>query len=289
MRDDFAVFILSHGRANNVKTIGLLKNINYTGKTYIIIDDEDKMADEYYKRYGDMVIMFDKKKSAELTDTADNIQDRRAVVFARNTVHQIASDLKLTYFLVLDDDYNGWLFRYVEGEKLKSVNLRVADKLFEATLRFLDVSNAKAIAYAQGGDFIGGAENELFHKGIIRKAMNVFFCRTDRPFQFYGKINEDLTTYIYLGSQGHLFFTLTKSSINQVQTQKNVGGLTDIYLDLGTYVKSFYSVMYMPSCVSISPMGVKNKRLHHRVKWDSAVPKIIEERYRKRSDLNGRG
>lgn len=282
MRDDFAVFILSHGRADNMKTVKLLESINYTGKTYIIIDDEDPTADEYYKRFGDMVVMFNKKEAAKKTDTADNIQDRRAVVFARNMVHEIAKDLGLTYFVVLDDDYTGWMFRYADDKSLRSVSLKSADDLFEATLKFLDASNAKAVAYAQGGDFIGGAENQLFHKGIIRKAMNVFFCRTDRPFQFYGKINEDLTTYVYLGSQGDLFFTLTKAHIIQTQTQANQGGLTDIYLDLGTYVKSFYSVLYMPSCVSVAPMGDKKKRLHHKVRWENAVPKILDESYRKR-------
>ena len=41
MRNDFAVLILSHGRPNNIKTIKALENANYTGKYYIVIDNED--------------------------------------------------------------------------------------------------------------------------------------------------------------------------------------------------------------------------------------------------------
>ena len=41
MRDDFAAFILSHGRANNIKTVKALKEGNYTGKWYFLLDDED--------------------------------------------------------------------------------------------------------------------------------------------------------------------------------------------------------------------------------------------------------
>ena len=35
---NFAVFILSHGRANNVITIKTLRDVGYTGKIYIIIN-----------------------------------------------------------------------------------------------------------------------------------------------------------------------------------------------------------------------------------------------------------
>ena len=67
------------------------------------------------------------------------------------------------------------------------------------------------------------------------------------------------------------------NSIVQKETQSNAGGLTDIYLELGTYVKSFYSVIAAPSCVKVALMGDKQMRLHHAVTWKNAVPKIIRE------------
>lgn len=57
--------------------------------------------------------------------------------------------------------------------------------------------------------------------------------------------------------------------------------MTDVYLDSGTYLKSFFSVMYMPSAVKIKMMGYIEKRLHHHVDWNKAVPKIVSEKYRK--------
>ena len=44
-------------------------------------------------------------------------------------------------------------------------------------------------------------------------------------------------------------------ALNQKQTQKNKGGMTDIYMSQGTYVKSFYTVMMMPSSVKVGVMG----------------------------------
>jgi hypothetical protein len=35
--------------------------------------------------------------------------------------------------------------------------------------------------------------------------------------------------------------------------------------------------------VTISEMGANHRRIHHRINWDAAVPKIMNERYRKAS------
>ena len=67
----FAVFILSHGRANDLKTAVMLKKYNYTGDWYVVIDDEDNQADIYKAKFGDRVIQFCKKEIADRTDTGD--------------------------------------------------------------------------------------------------------------------------------------------------------------------------------------------------------------------------
>ena len=56
--------------------------------------------------------------------------------------------------------------------------------------------------------------------------------------------------------------------------------MSEMYQDQGTYVKSFYSVMYNPSSVKVGLMGAVNKRLHHKVNWNKSVPKIIDSKYR---------
>ena len=90
MHKDFAVFILSHGRPENVVTYNSLKRCGYTGKIYIIIDNEDKKIDEYKKIFGEKVIVFDKKKVSKTFDEFDNLSDRRSVVYARNASFEIA-------------------------------------------------------------------------------------------------------------------------------------------------------------------------------------------------------
>ena len=107
--------------------------------------------------------------------------------------------------------------------------------------------------------------------------MNSFVCDTAKPFLFRGRINEDVNTYVSLGGTGDLFFTDMQLQLDQLLTQSNTGGMTELYLDSGTYVKSFYTVMAAPSCTSINWMGRFNKRLHHKINWRKAVPLIIPE------------
>lgn len=278
--DDFAVFILTHGRPDRIHTLKTLEKQGYTGDWYLIIDNEDKMADEYYKNYGDKVIMFDKKAISLTFDTADLSDDRRAIVYARNACFQIAKELSIKYFVEFDDDYTSFNLRYPKDGKLVARMLENLDDIFEMMLDFLEDTQALTVCFSQGGDHIGGLTGR-WKKGLIRKVMNSFFCRTDRAFQFLGRVNEDVNTYTYLGSKGELMLTTTDLMLVQLQTQSNQGGMTDLYLDSGTYLKSFYTVMYMPSAVEMREMGTVNRRLHHHVKWNNCVPMILNERYKK--------
>jgi len=283
MRDDFAVFILTHGRADNVITLRSLKEANYTGKYYLVVDNQDSDVDKYISKYGkDKVIVFDKKDVASRTDTGDNFGEMSAVIFARNACFEIAKELELKYFLELDDDYTCFSYRFIEPELniLKEIYTKQLDSVINLMLNYLEKTNALTIAFAQNGDFIGGIGSR-WKKGLLRKAMNSFFCRTDRPINFAGTMNEDVSMYTSRGSRGDLILSITLFSIHQKQTQTTKGGMTDVYKNSGTYTKSFYSVMYSPSCVKISLLNTAFKRVHHKVLWNNCVPKIIDEEYRK--------
>ena len=151
----------------------------------------------------------------------------------------------------------------------------------DKTNELFNSSGALTVCFAQGGDFIGGIDNPNFYKGLLRKAMNSFFCKVDNPIDFRGTMNEDVTTYTTLGSRGELLLTVTKANITQKPTQSLAGGMSEVYQETGTYMKSFYSVMSMPSAVKVSAMGDKHTRIHHKINWQCCVPKILNERWKK--------
>lgn len=274
MRDDFAIFVLSHGRADRVETVETVRRAGYSGRLYVVIDDEDPQRAEYLSRYGEAVVEFSKKQLVGTFDIGDNLPARNVVVFARNACWSIAKRLGVRYFLVLDDDYTGFLYTYTGSMRPKRVMIRSTfDQMVNAMLDFyIGVPSLLTLATAQGGDFIGGEKTETRLK---RKAMNSFFCDAERPFEFVGRINEDVNTYVLAATRGQLMLTATAVQLNQHETQQNAGGLTDAYLDSGTYAKSFYSVMMAPSCVRVSDMGRYDRRIHHRIRWANAAPKIL--------------
>jgi len=278
MRDDFAVLILTHGRPHNVKTLKMLKNANYNGRWYIVIDDEDASASEYHKLYGKNVIQFSKKEIAIDFDQGDNFNDMRAIFYARNACWGIAQRLSLKYFMQMDDDYEAIYWCFDEEKKYTETPIKDINSVLEKMIIFFSKTQLHSVAFAQNGDLMGGHNCNLM-KAVKtkRKAMNTFLCDTSKPFEFIGRVNEDVNTYTASQRQGVTFMTLNSIKIRQTQTQKNKGGMTDLYRDSGTYVKSFYTVMYAPSCAKIGQMGYTNQRLHHRIDWDAAAPLILRE------------
>lgn len=281
MRDDFAIFILSHGRPELVNvTIHSLTKARYSGRWYIVLDTEDETAPQYVERWGaDRILTFDKDEVAKTFDLADNGGSRGVIIYARNAVDKLAADLGLRYYQQLDDDYNYFAHRLNEDGRLHYVFTRHYDDVIDTFIDFLEDSGALTVAFAQGGDFIGGIWGS-YRKPILRKAMNTFIARVGRPIRFVGRINEDVNTYVWRGGQGELFLTSTDFAIDQAVTQEQTGGMSAAYLD-GTYRKSFYTVMFAPSCVKVSTIGRISHRMHHQIRWNNAVPKIVSGQWHK--------
>lgn len=285
MRDDFAIFILTHGRPHNQYTLQELQKRNYPGKWYLIIDNEDDTADEYFRLYGkDHVVQFDRiaQYNRHDFDIGDNFNsNRNTIVYARNMCFPIAEQLGLKYFWEFEDDYTDFTTRIqITKDNLTQIYVEDFEAIVNALIDFIDSTNVTTIAMSQVGDWLGGVHGQMFKEKIKRKAMNTFLCRVDRPFTFLGRMNDDVNTYVVEGSRGMIFLTIRDLIMRQLETQKNTGGNTEMYLNFGTYIKSFYSVMMAPSCVSISCMGQTHRRIHHHIDWNTAVPKIISSKFK---------
>lgn len=298
---EFCVLILTHGRPDSVVTLKSLNRFGYTGDWFLVCDDEDKTLDQYRKNFGnEKVIVFSKEEIAQQIDEGDNFSDRRAIIYARNASFDIARKLGYKYFLQLDDDYDSFRWRVspeIEySSKMLSTDLsyQCLDKVFDIMLDYLIATpRLTTICMAQSGDFIGGGGSKMMTDQYRRKVMNSFFCDVDRQFEFSGRINEDVNAYTTLAHRGALMLTTAFVSLNQKTTQQNKGGMSGIYLDGGTYIKSFYTVLGHPSGVKISvlfntsarkknaPKTNNQFRVHHRISWDNTAPKILKESVKK--------
>jgi len=282
MKNDFVVFIPTYRRPFKVNTIQTLRGAGYTGEIVLVCSEDDDTLEEYKKLF-DNIEVFDKDNYRGTFDMGDNFKEKGTVLFARNVIFDIAKRLNKKYFLVLDDDYSCFNFRfndkYVYVTKKIKKNL---DGIFDLIVDYYKTIPALSIALAQTGEYIGGKKGGLGTEiAIKRKIMNSFFCSVDRPFKYMGRMNDDVNTYVRLGNTGELVFQTNQLCIQQGLTQQTEGGLTEMYIDNGTYVKSFYTVMYAPSCTKINLMGNKNKRLHHVISWNNACAKILREDVKK--------
>lgn len=284
--NNFCVFVISHGRPDKVVTLKTLKKCGYDGPLFIVCDNEDKTVEQYRQNFGsDAVLLFDKLHYASLVDSCDNFQNRRTTTHARNACFDLAKERGFEYFLVLDDDYR--TISLVDEKQKNTTDIPLVDlnNVCKLCICFLESDcRIDSVCFMQSGDTMGGMES--FEKWVRffpfnrRKAMNSFFCKTSRRFWFFSRLNEDVNTYLSLGSVGRLFMTIPQIMIQQTRTQSTKGGMSEAYLASGTYVKSFYTVMICPSFAKATfqpQMG----RIHHRIAWNNAVPKIIDECHKK--------
>ncbi len=225
----FCVFIISHGRPDDVLTKRTLNKCGFTGPLFIVCDSEDKALDQYRKNHGaGMVLVFDKPFYASKVDSCDNFQNRRTTTHARNACFDLAEKMGFDYFLVFDDDY--YRFSLIRQNDV-TTNDHPAKNIGEQikkTFCFLDSDERiKSICWMQTGDTIGGMESfndwERIFPFSKRKAMNSFFCKTSRRFWFFSRLNEDVNTYLSLGSRGDIFMTIPQVLLQQKATQKACG------------------------------------------------------------------
>lgn len=284
MRNDFCVFIPTHGRARNVRTVDTLREEGYTGRIYIVVDDEDADLPAYKKKYKDNVLVFSKDEIAPRIDRMNNFNIRNTVLFAREAIQLLARDtIKVAHYIVLDDDYESFQYMFNAHGEFTHKKILNLDRIFDIMVDFLINTGATVLAMCQMGDFFGG-ENGFFGKKIRldRKIMNTFVCDSQKPYKYFGAMNDDVNSYIFNGNTGMLLFTTNNISVNQMETQRQDGGLTDMYLEYGTYIKSFTSVMLRPSSVKIKLMGSSHQRIHHLISKINTYPKIVPESVKKK-------
>jgi hypothetical protein len=289
----FAVLILTHGRPDSVVTDKTLRRSGYTGPIWYLIDNEDKSANEYRERYGSSVIQFDKRRYADMVDEGDNFDNRRTTTHVRNASFDIAEELGLDWFWLLDDDYLFFEYRTNSEEqypaKMAKINLSL-DAIIQVLIEFIEPTRFATVAMAQGGDFILAKDTQFsFNPTIYRKAMNSFLLSPHRRFWFVSRLNEDVNTYCTEGMRGTLMGTVPLVSLTQRQTQSQAGGMTEAYKASGTYVKSFSTVMYCPAFARVQALNTSHARIHHRIDWKRAVPVIIGEEHASEAARRKRG
>ena len=107
--------------------------IGYKGKTYILIDNEDKEQELYKRNFGaENIIVFNKEEAIKRYNGMSNFYKKNVILWARNEAQRIAREKGLRYILELDDDYTSFQWRY-ENEKGEKISLKPSKKHKKST------------------------------------------------------------------------------------------------------------------------------------------------------------
>ena len=273
-KNNFAIFIISHGRAETMTTYNELMKRKCSSPVYIIVDNQDKQVEAYQQKY-ENVVVFDKEAMYDKTDTLDNFHRLTSAVYARNFCFELARKLKLKYFAMLDDDIYRFCVKFAENQKMIYKDLKNIEKAFELYLDYMDQANIDCLGFGNEGGYIGGI-NGKFAKGYGRTTNQAMIMRSESDIQFLGTQNEDLN--IVFKNFDKLFMELYLVSITTPVRASNSGGNSTDYDTAGMYVSNFYSVIVNPSCCMLTING--SKVVLHKFE-NKFCPKIISGVYKK--------
>ena len=273
--NNFAVYILSHGRAGNVKTYHTLRNAGYTGKIYVVIDDEDKQGDLYREEFGDECVVFCKQEYMDKADTISLDGTRISALFARLFIMDIAKDNE--YYLMIDDDVEKITFRYPCGNSLKSMAINNADYMFEKIVNFMKGAKLNVLALQLAEGLIGGL-NGIYKNGLINQVLaGAYLLKGDTDYRFFGSVNEDTVgTLDYIG-RGGLGWRLGCITITTPVRGSNSGGLSSDYNKKNWYYIDMHAVVVAPWCCKIDVDNENRQKIDMRY----ARPRILSEVYKK--------
>ncbi len=194
------IVILSHKRPDSVKTLKALRRLGYDGPFVIVVDDKDPTLSRYKELYPDNLFIFSKAAIAKEIDVMDQGGTDKVVLFARQAAWYAAEEFGFDEFLELDDDYEWFAFVRTPEGRFHAKGLTVArlpaTQVFNAYWDALASMPPRVltIAISQTGDYMHKRQDVpwSFPRNRLRKAMNAFFLRLDRRFDWIGRFNEDV-------------------------------------------------------------------------------------------------
>ena len=161
--NECAIFILSNGRPDKVKTYDYLKS-SFSGDVYILCDDQDETLPDYKDKFGSKVIVFNKDEWVKKSDPMDNFNSKKSVLYARNAVFEIAAAMGYRCFAMADDDIKDLQFRYEQDGKLLAKPVSNLDKVIDYIVQLMNTTAISYFSFGTDKNFIGGVQNRNFQK-----------------------------------------------------------------------------------------------------------------------------
>ena len=283
MRTDYAIYIITHGRADNQLTLNLLLDYGYTGKYYLVLDDMDNDIQAYIDKYGaENIIIFSKEHYLSIADTGLSSQERvlNFPLYARMAIEDIAEQDGYQFFMVFDDDLTNIRIRYDENGVLKSHSTRgIINEVFSECIDFIDHSNIACASFGFSNSYRSGVKALYEETARNRMCAETFLRNGKFKVEWKPLMIHDLLTSISCNMQGQVWMQLLNIQIDIKMSEGKVDGVSaDVYRSFDKFRRVCFPLMMYPSCNY--PRWLNDKWIT-TMKPDNSCNKIIESRYRK--------
>lgn len=270
MREDFAVFIISHERADRVETYDMLRDAGYTGKIYVVVDDEDAEFNQYKRRFGDYLLKYSKMVYRDITEVCTKVNG--CATYARNAVEDIAKLLNLKAFMVADDDLLRLRYRYDDNGVLRSLAIKSnLDAIIDAYLEFILDNGVACVSFGTANIYMKGIKPEAVSNNRI--PFNCFIRNAEFRWTWKADIYEDAVTSILESWNGDFAMQLPFVQCDMCPMDVGAkGGMTDVYTSISNYEKNFPVLIYAPSCVKL---GIGKRSFIYSTITKNAFPKLV--------------
>lgn len=281
MRDDFAIFICTHGRPDSQLTLNLIKRGGYKGKWYLVLDDTDETIQQYIDNYGtDNIIIFDKNYYINNSEVGTNNPSFKCILYAKNAVEDIAVELGLSAFMLSDDDNKYLWFRWADDEKCRACSVDgKLDEVIDAYTELILDCDIVATGFGFSQFYFGGKDSfnyENYQK--LRVPYNMVFRNAKFKVNWISSFGEDIITAIQYGKVGQVWTSLPDVQVETSPVGEGSGGMGDTYNSINSFNRAMYDFMYHPTATR--PYLYQNKFMAS-INRKVAFPKIISDSYRK--------
>lgn len=285
MRDDFAIFICTHGRPNAQLTLENLLSLGYNGKWYLVLDDTDTTIQEYIDKYGaDKIIIFNKNfyiNSPEY-DNGDCKLHAKCILYAKRAVEDIAHKLGYKYFAIADDDIvNFCIRRNVDGH-LKRVKITSMDIVFDAYINLLSCNHVAGLGFGYPVMYSNGIDTFSYNILSTRFMPYQFVIRNgDVPVTWNSWFGEDNITELLSSMLGNIWLLVphVMQTCKEIGDTSGSGGMSDTYRAFTEFDLNFNIIRYCPYGTQLRIKDDNSVRLIIHKK--QCFPQIISGRYKK--------
>lgn len=275
---DFAVFICTHGRPTAQHTLKALRTAGYSGKIYLVVDDEDPTVDGLRvvsQEYAAEILMFNKHLFISRSDTGTNEIHNKCILYAKNFCEQVALEKNLTAFVIADDDIVGFRFRYKNEGHLRSARVySTLDGIFSLLVEYMLSTDMLALGMGYPQMYFNSDEDISKH----RIPYQFVFRNVSKKVEWMSWFQEDIVTAIYYNSIGELLLSLPIVQLMVMSCDGEDGGMKSEYVSNPSIKRAMQQFVYLPSMFKIK----WSKQMYKAcVQWNNAYPKVLSGRYKK--------